>query len=145
MLITALTAIEAATAGFNTKISLTAADVATLTSGTAASIYPGFNESNTFVAGYYLQDAMTIVKTGFTGQTGTLTFGISDGTNQIINTGSDMTTTGAMQAYNLTKPLTYTTASKISITVTSQNAIASWSGGELDIYLNIVDVNLLNR
>lgn len=145
MLITPLTALEAASCGFNTKISLTYQDIILLTSGTAASIFPGFNSANTFPAGCWAGDLMTIVKTAFSGAGGTLTFGISDGTNQLINTGSDLTTTGAMQTNNLTKPTVYTAASKFTITATSQNSILGWTAGELDIFLNFVDVNNLNR
>jgi hypothetical protein len=146
MQITPLTALEAASCGFNTKISLTAADLVLLTSGTAASIFPAFNTAGTFAANCLLNDAMAVVKTAFTGGTGTLTFGVSDGTNQILATGLDLTTAGIKGVFNLTKPVMYTAAGAISITVTSQNAIANWStGGEVDIYVNFVDVNTLNR
>ena len=145
MLTTPLTALEAASASMTVKVSLTSADVVLLTSGAAASIYPGFNETNTFPAGFYLVDAVAVVKTAFAGGAGTLTFGVADGTNQILAAGTDMTTAGVMAGYNLTKPVVYSAASKISITVTAGTAITGWTSGELDIYLNLVNLTALNR
>jgi len=147
MLITALTTLEAASAGFTTKISLTAADVVLLTSGTAASIFPGFNTTTTFPANCMVNDMLAVVKTAFTGQTGTLTFGVNDtgAANQLLATGLDLTTVGLKAAFNVTKPVIYTAAAQFLITVTSQNAITGWTAGEVDIYVNFVDVTALNR
>jgi hypothetical protein len=145
MNIVSLTALEAASSSFTHKLQLFAADIAALTSGVAASIFPGFNGTVQFPAGCYLIDSAAFVKTGFTGDPGTLTFGVSDGTNQLIATATDLKTTGNTAGFNLTKPVVYSAASKISITVTSQNAITNWTGGEVDIYLNFVDLNTLSR
>ena len=146
MQITPLTALEAATSGFTQKITLTYADIILLTSGTAASIYPVFNGTTTSPAGLYINDAVAVVKTAFTGQTGTLTFGVTDtASNQILATGLSLTSAGILGAFNLTKAVAETAASQLLITVTSQNAITGWTAGELDIYVNIVDVNTLNR
>ena len=144
MTITPLTALEAASCGFTHKLVITAADVVTLTSGVAASIFPGFNGTANFPANCILDSATAFVKTAFAGGTGTLTFGISDGTNQIINTGTDLKTVGPT-TYNLTKPVGYSSASKISITVTAGTGITGWTSGELDVFINFVDLNTLAR
>lgn len=145
MQITPFTALEAASCGFTTKVALFAADIILLTSGAAASIFPGFNSTATFPAMCYLVDAVGVTKTAFTGGTGTLTYGVGDGTNQILATGTDMTTAGTVAGYNVTKPCVYSAASKISITVTAGTSILGWTAGELDVLLYFVDLNTLNR
>lgn len=144
MQIVPLTALEAASCGFTHKLIVTAADVVLLTSGAAASIFPGFNGAATFPAGCLLDSAVAFVKTAFAGGAGTLTFGISDGTNQIIATATDLKTVGPT-AYNLTKPVAYSAAAAISITVTAGTAITGWTSGELDVFLNFIDLNTLAR
>jgi len=146
MTITPLTADEAALNNFTHKIALTYADIILLTSGTAASIFPGYMEANTFPAGCYITDAMAVVKTAFTGGTGTLTFGVTDtSANAILAPGTTMTVAGTMAAYNLTKPVTYATAQQLLLTVTAGTSILGWTAGELDIYVMFIDVNILNR
>jgi hypothetical protein len=141
-----LTALEAASCGFTTKIVLTYADIIKLTSGAAASIFPGFNEANTFPANALVDNALVIVKTAFTGQAGTLTCAITDTpANGVTATGLDLTTTGAKGGYNLTKPTVYTAVGQLLITVTSQNAIAAWTAGEVHVYVNFIDLNTLDR
>jgi hypothetical protein len=146
MQIIPLTSNEASFGGFTHKVVLTYADIILLTSGTAASIYPAFNNALTFLAGTYIVDAVAIVKTAFTGQVGTLTFGVTDtAANQLLASGLSLTVAGPVAAYNLTKPIVETAAGQVLITVTSQNAIAGWTAGELHIYLNLVDLNTLDR
>jgi hypothetical protein len=137
---------EAAYSGFTHKLVLTSADIILLTSGTAASIYPTFNTAVQFPAGTYIFDAVAVVKTAFAGQAGTLTFGVTDtATNAIIASGTSLITAGYVASYNLTKPQLETAAAQLLITVTSQNAIAGWTAGELHIYVALADLATLDR
>lgn len=144
MQIIPLTVEEAASSGFTQKLIITYADVILLTSGTAASIFPAFNAATDAPNGTYIQDMVAIVKTPFTGQAGTLTFGVSDGTNQYIATATSMTA-ASYTGYNLTKPVMMAGATQIQITVTSQNSILNWTAGELDIFINMANLPVLNR
>ena len=140
-----LTVEEAAMTGFTQKIVLTYADVVGLTSGTAASIYPTFNTAVNVPAGTYIQDMIGVVKTAFAGGTGTLTYGVSDGTNQYIATATDLKTAGYTAGYNLTKPVMMTGSTQVQITVTAGTGITGWTAGELHIYINLANVALLDR
>lgn len=142
--ITPLTVEEAAFSGFTEKVTLTYADIILLTSGTAAAIYPVFNTTGNVPLGNYVQDMATVVKTAFTGGTGTLTFGISDGTNQYIATATSLTAAG-YTGYNLTKPVMLPGTTQIQITVTAGTSILGWTAGELDIYINMANLPVLNR
>lgn len=145
MQIIPLTLEEAAYSGFTQKLILTAADIVLLTSGTGASVYPNFNVATLFPAGTYITDAVAVVKTAFAGQTGTLTFSITDtATNSIIAAGTNLLVAGFAAGCNLTKPV-LEPAAQFLITVTSQNAITGWTSGELHVYLAITDMATLDR
>lgn len=151
MQIIPLTLDEAASSEFTQKIVLTYADLVLLTSGTGASVYPGFNETNTFAAGKYVFAAVAVVKTPFAfsgANNGTLTFTLGDAgsANRLIAStdlkGSVTYQVGAFANY----PYVYTAASQILLTATAATqAITALTAGELHIYLGISDVPLLDR
>lgn len=145
MQITPLTLEEAGNCGFNQKITLTYADIILLTSATAASVYPDFNNASTFAAGSYVAGAALVVKTPFTGGTGTLTLQLGDGTtaNKFI-AATDLTTV-QYAGFNSTLPVMFNAAGAVKATVTAGTGITGWTAGEVDIYLDIVPMQLLNR
>jgi hypothetical protein len=144
MQITPLTIEEAANNNFTHKIVLTYADIVTLTSGTGASVYPGFNETNTFPAGTYITDAAATVVTAFTGGTGTLAMTLGDGTtaNKFLASLS-LTATGFF-GFNSTSPEMFNAAGQIVATVTAGTSILGWTAGEVHIYLNIANIPVLD-
>ena len=151
MQIIPLTMLESAGSEFTHKMILTAADIALLTSGTGASIYPGFNEANTFGAGQYVFAAAIVVKTPFTfsgANNGTLVFTVGDATtaNRFVAS-TDLKGTVTYQVGTIANyPFVYTAASQITITATAgtQN-INLVNVGELHIYLGICPLPLLDR
>lgn len=150
MQIIPLTEEEAASTGFTHKMKILAADLALLTSGTAASIYPGFNGATTFAAGLYVRDAASVVVTPFTSSGGaitTLTLSVGDGNSATayINA-QDLKTAGYTAAFNGTKPAIYSAADTIDATVTIVGqTMASINAGEVHVYMALTDLALLDR
>lgn len=145
MQIIPLTIEEAANCNFTQKIVLTYADIVTLTSATAASVYPDFNNASTFPAGTYMRDAVMRVVTPFTGGTGTLTLQLGDGTtaNKFL-AALDLTTAG-YEGFNATQPLMFNAAGALKATVTAGTGITGWTAGEVHIYVDLVPVAQLDR
>jgi hypothetical protein len=151
MQIVPLTQEEAAGSGQTHKIIVTAADVAALTSGTAASLYPGFNGAVTFDAGLLADNFTWRVKTAFTfsgANNGTLTFQVGDGGDaaRFIAADTDLKT-AAFGAGAITKyPYVYNAADTIDITVTAAvQAIGLVNAGELHIYCRLSSIAQLDR
>ena len=150
MQIIPLTLNEAGFGGFTHKIVLTAADVILLTSGVAASIYPGFNGSATFPAGLYVKDAALRVVTAFAysgANNGTLTATVGDGNSATVFIAStDMKTAGYTAGFNSTKPQLYSVADTIDAFFTAATqAITALVAGEVHVYLEVVAINQLDR
>lgn len=148
MQIIPLTTQESANALFTHKVIITAADVATLTSGSAASIYPGFNGSTNGPAGLMVNNIAWRVVTAFTFSPGTLVFSVGDGGDaaRFIAASTDLKT-AAFGAGAITKfPYVYASADTIDITVTAgAGALTSATAGELHIYFKMVSLATLDR
>lgn len=150
MQIIPLTLNEAGNSGMTHKMVLTFADIILLTSGTAASIYPGFNGATTFPAGLYVKDAAMRVVTAFAysgANNGTLVATVGDGSSAAAFLAStDLKTAGYTAGFNATKPQLYSVADTIDITPTAATqAITLLTAGEVHIYMELVALNLLDR
>lgn len=151
MQIIPLTIEESANTGFQQKLVLTYADLAVLTSGTGASIYPGFNETNTFGAAHRVTAAWAKVVTPFAysgANNGTLVFTLGDsGSATRLMANTDLKGTVTYQEGAIANlPYTYTAAGQILITATAATqALTALTAGELHIYLGIAPMNLLDR
>ena len=148
MQIIPLSLVEAGNTGFTHKLVVTYSDVAVLTSGTAASVYPGFNGSTTGPAGLMVNNAAWRVVTAFTFAPGTLVFSLGDGSDaaRFIAASTDLKT-AAFGGAAITKfPYVYAAADTIDITVTAgAGALTSATAGELHIYLSMVPLAQLDR
>lgn len=148
MKIVPLTA-EEIRAGFSQKIELLAADVAALTSGTAFSIYPGFNGAVT-ASGMLVRDALLVVKTAFAfsgANNGTLAITVGDGStaNAYIASTDLKTAATPAAAFNATKPA-IPAGSIINATITAATqAITALTAGEAHIYLALTACATLDR
>jgi hypothetical protein len=147
-LITPLVSLEEAGSEFTQKIVLTGADIALLTSGTGASIYPVFNGSTTFPAGMYAFAAAWRVQTAFAFTPGTLVFSVGDAGDaaRFVAASTDLKT-AAYGAGAITKyPYMYNAAGAITITVTAgSGALTSVTAGELHLYLGLTNVAKLDQ
>lgn len=150
MQIIPLTLNESGFGGFTHKMVLTYSDIAALTSGSAASIYPGFNGSTTFPAGLYVKDAAINVVTAFAysgANNGTLTLAVGDGSSStaFINTTS-LKTAGFTASFNATKPQLYSVADTIDIVATAATqAITALTAGEVHVYMELCAMDKLDR
>lgn len=146
-----LTTQEAANTEFTRKLILTYADIIQLTSGTGASVLPGFNSAITFPTGLYVFAATAVVKTafGFTGaNNGTLVFTLGDsGDAARFIASTDLKGTVTYQAGAITKyPYVYTAAGQILLTVTAATQVIGLVNvGELHIYLGATQMPVLDR
>lgn len=148
MQIIPLTTQEAANSGFTHKVVVTFTDVAGLTSGTAASIYPGFNGATTSPAGLAVLDTAWRVATAFAFTPGTLTFQVGDGSDadRFITAATDLKTAAFGVGAITTQPYVYTAADTIDITITAgSGALTSVTAGELHLYLRMVPLDKLDR
>lgn len=148
MQIIPLTIEESGNTGFTHKIVIPYTDVALLTSGTAASVYPGFNGSTNGPAGLAVLDVHWRVATAFTFSPGTLVFSLGDGGDaaRFVAASTDLKTaaygTGAITKY----PYTYASADTIDITVTAgAGALTSVTAGELHLFVKLVSLANLDR
>lgn len=148
MQIIPLTIEESANSGLTHKVVITYSDVILLTSGTAASIYPGFNGSTNGPAGLAVLDVHWRVVTAFTFSPGTLVFSLGDGGDaaRFVAASTDLKTaafgTGAITKY----PYTYAAADTIDITITAgAGALTSATAGEVHLFLRLVPLANLDR
>lgn len=148
MQIIPLTTQEAANSGFTHKFVIDWNDVKTLTSGTAASIYPGFNGSTTSPAGLAVLDSAWRVSTAFVFSPGTLTFQVGDGSDadRFVAASTDLKTEAFGTGVITTQPYVYNAADTIDITVTAgSGALTSVTAGELHLYFRMVPLDKLDR
>ena len=142
MTINSFTGLEAAESGFTHKAVLTYADIVLLTSGTAYSIFPGYNNTATNV-NMLVKDCQVFVKTAFVG-TGTLVATIGDGSTAAAFMASTTLKTagwivGALS--NAAKPA----GDIIKITPTAGTDITTFTAGEVHIFFTIVDGDIIAR
>jgi len=134
--------------GFNTKIILTAADLATWTSGTAQAVLPGNGlglSSSTIPAGTRMSgNALVRVTTAFTSSGGAITslgLSLGDGNSatRFINA-ADLKTTG--YKVGTETGLLYLVADTIDATATIVGqTMASLNAGQVEILCNLVPVS----
>jgi hypothetical protein len=129
--------------GFTHKCVLSYTDIAALTSGAAASIFPGFNGSATFPAGTRVSACAVHVSTACTFSPGTLVAIVGDGSDtDRFFTSTDMKTAAWAENGLTTKPYTYNAADTIDIIFTAgAGALTSVTAGEVIVYLNIEDLS----
>lgn len=139
--IVSLTALEAASSGFTHKITVTAADVAALTSGTAYSVYPEFNSSAT-QGNLLVQNAAVFVETAFAfsgGDTGTLVITVGDNaTANAYAASTTVKTAGWIKGAGTTNLVPSGNIIKFTPTAATQ-AITLVNAGVMHIMLALVD------
>lgn len=139
--IVSLTALEAASSGFTHKVTVNAADIAALTSGTAYSLYPAYATSGT-KTNLLVKDVAVYVETAFTfssGDTGTLVITVGDNsTANAYVASTTVKTAGWIKGAQTTNALPSGNVIKFTPTAATQ-AITLVNAGEMHIFLQLVD------
>lgn len=144
---------EGIRSGFTHVVKLFAADIAAMTSGSAYSIYPGYNGATTS-ADLLVRDALLVVKTAFNafqsdGTTAvTLTLQVGDGsTGNAFIAATDLKTAATpAAAFNATKPaIPAGSIIKVTPTFGASGDPTKTSAGEAHIYLTLTQCSTLDR
>jgi hypothetical protein len=134
--------------GYTHKIVIDYTDLTALTSGSAYSIFPKWNNAATFPIGTQVADVAANVATAFTFAAGTLVFKVGDGGDsaRFIAASTDLKTAGYVDGVITKRPYTYIAADTIDITITcGAGTPATIAAGSLEVYLRIREMDTLQR
>jgi len=146
-----LTQEEAASSGFSHQVTLLAADLAALTSATAYSIYPAYNAATTNTnmlvdkVGVFVKTAFNAFQSdGTTAVTLVITVGDGSTANAFIASTS-IKSTGWLPGANTTPKAPAGDIIKFTPTWGASGDPTKTSAGEMRIYLNIVDGDVIAK